>query len=121
MRIFGVDVIYDAKETLKFKEQFSNQLTPKKARKLRAYEVTNLADRFRKWRCAFGFCDVLKIYFQTVIKYWFFIRPKYLRWLNTPGQGTVLLVQEGNVKCDEFIYNLEAKTGSDIRERPEIF
>lgn len=82
MKIFGVNIRYDEMETLAFKEQWKETLTPKRARKLRAYEITNEADRFQKWRCSFGFWSMIKLHVQTVLKYWFITRPKYLRWLN---------------------------------------
>ena len=82
MRFFGVNVIYDRKETLKTIAEYKDKLPHKKLRKLRYYEVTNEFDRFRKYCFAFGFWGVLRIHFQTVLKYWFIDRPKYLRYLN---------------------------------------
>ena len=82
MKIFGVSIIYNETENLDFKEQWKDTLAPKKARKLRAYEITNESDRFRKWRCSFGFWSMIKLHIQTVLRYWFIDRPRYKRWLN---------------------------------------
>ena len=81
MKIFGVNIIYNEEETLLLKEQWKDRLSPKRASKLRAYEVTTEVDKFRKWRCSFGTCSTIKLHLSAVIKYWFCIYPKYLRRL----------------------------------------
>jgi len=77
VKIFGVNIKYDEKKTLQLKENFKSELSPDKIRRLRAYELTDEFDCFRKYRCAFGFWDILKIHFQKVIDYWFVWRFKY--------------------------------------------
>jgi len=58
MKIFGVNIKYDEKETLQLKESFKSELSPDKIHRLRAYELTDEFDRFRKYRCAFCFWDI---------------------------------------------------------------
>jgi len=82
MKMFGVNIIYSAEESIKFREDWKDTLTPKRAKKLRAYEITNESDKFKKWKCSFGLLSTIKLHIQTVFKYWFNDRPKYLRWLN---------------------------------------
>jgi len=76
MSIFGVSIIYNADETLRLKEDWKVQLTPKKIRKLRVYDVTTEADRFRKYRIAVGFWGVLLVHIKSVFRYWFIIRSR---------------------------------------------
>jgi len=86
MKIFSVNIIFDEVETLRLKEQWKDRLTPKKAKKLRVYEVTTEADRFKKWRCSFGIWSTIKLHLSAVLKYWFDIRPKYLQRLSNQSK-----------------------------------
>jgi uncharacterized protein YhbP (UPF0306 family) len=70
MKIFGVNVAYDDKETKKAREDYKNEYPAWKLRKLRVYEVTDEFDRFRKYRFAFGFLDILIIHIQWVFRHW---------------------------------------------------
>ena len=67
MKIFGVNIIYDEKETIYFREQFKDSIPPKKLSRLRAYEITNEFDGFRKYRCAFSLLGVFfRIYLFSI-------------------------------------------------------
>ena len=77
MKIFGVNIIYDQRETLLAIKNYKQQLPEKQLRKLRAYELTDEFDKFQKYRYAFGFWDIFKIHLQKVWDYWFIRRPKY--------------------------------------------
>jgi hypothetical protein len=77
MKILGVNVVYDEKETLKAREDYKNELPVGMLRKLRVYEVTDEFDNFRKYRFAFGLLDILRIHIQKVWDYWVFRRRRY--------------------------------------------
>jgi hypothetical protein len=74
MKILGVNIVYDEKETLKARVDYKNELPIGKLRKLRVYEMTDEFDNFRKYRFAFGFLDILRIHIQKVWDYWVFRR-----------------------------------------------
>ena len=72
MKIFGVNIKYDKNETLKCQREHENKIPMKKLRRLRAYEVTNEFDAFRKWRLSFSLLDTLRVHALTVFAYWIY-------------------------------------------------
>jgi hypothetical protein len=74
MKIFGVNIIYDEEETKQLRAQFKDSLSSEKLRRLRAYEVTDKYDKFRKYRCVFNPWDFLCLHVWKVFDYWLFKR-----------------------------------------------
>jgi len=70
MKLFGVGIRYDHGETARFKKECKNSMPLRKLRRLRAYEVTNEFDYFRKWRLSFSLLGVFRVHALTVFAYW---------------------------------------------------
>ncbi|MCL2765971.1 MAG: hypothetical protein FWD40_11955 [Treponema sp.] len=77
MKILGVTIIYDENETIHFRNQLKESGSKKNLDKLRVYELTDEFDKFRKYRCAFGSWDILKIHIHKVFSYWCYRFWKY--------------------------------------------
>jgi hypothetical protein len=71
MKILGVSVVYDEKQTVRFREKNKNAVPPDRLRRLRVYDVTNEDDIFRKYYPIYGSrLSVARLYIRMAIRYW---------------------------------------------------
>ena len=78
MKILGVNIAYDGKETVEVREEYKkNGLPPKELGRIRVYDVTNEYDYFKKYRIAYGRLGIIRVHMRKVIDYWLFRRLRY--------------------------------------------